>query len=205
MDEQTANNSGELIRRTGLLFLPTIGTHLRDLLEEQELPEAEWQSICAEHVSLCCTHCGKVVEGPELAAWLLAIGAGDSKPPGGMEFMRLRSGCCANSSCNGRYYNVVFKPHPQIDWHSVSTSVLEDSEEESGSKIVEMAGEAAKESVESVAKQVTKKSLVLLGVLLTLWLFKHWYTGGEIPLIQPAKNYTGEFPGNPALPLEEGN
>ena len=202
MEQEPANNSGELVRRTGLLFLPNIGTSLRDFLTAQELPEADWEAICAAHVSLCCTACGKVVDGLELAVWLLALGAGENRPPGGLEFVRLRGGCCASSSCNGRFYNVVFEPHPDIDWHGVSTSVLEDKEEETAPTIVDLAGEAAKESV---AKQVTKKSVALLGVLLALWLFKHWYTGGEIPLIQPAKNYTGEFPGDPDLPPEPDN
>ena|GEM_PF-1841224 len=202
MEQEPPNISGELVRRTGLLFLPNIGTNLRDFFESLELPEEDWESTCAEHVALCCASCGKVVEGTGLAVWLLAIGAGESRPPGGLDFVRLRSGCCASASCNGRFYNVVFKPHPSIDWHGVSTSVLEGKEEETAPTMVNLAGEAAKESV---AKQVTKKSVILLGVLLALWLFKHWYTGGEIPLIQPAKNYTGEFPGDSALPSEPDN
>lgn len=202
MEEDTPNISGELVRRTGLLFLPNIGANLREFLASLELPEDDWESLCAEHIALCCISCGKVVEGVGLASWLLAIGAGESRPTGGLDFVRLRSGCCASTSCNGRFYNVVFKPHADIDWHGVSTSVLEGKEEETAPSMVGIASEAAKESV---AKQVTKKSVILLGVLLALWLFKHWYTGGEIPIIQPAKNYTGEFPGDSALPPEPDN
>jgi hypothetical protein len=43
---------------------------------------------------------------------------------------------------------------------------------------------------ESLARQFTAKAVAAIALLVLLWLFRHWYVGGEIPVIQPAKIFT---------------
>lgn len=151
------------------MFLPNIGSAVRDTLTTAGVPEERWAEVCANGISARCMNCEETIAGPEWATWLLAIGAGESGSGGAMRFVRLRQGCCANLSCHARFYDLIFEPDPVVDWSSVSISGLEAKEEVRPPSLVGIAGEAAKESV---AKQLTKRTLAATAVFLALWMFR---------------------------------
>lgn len=190
-----ASKNDRLVHRTGLLYLPNVGASLREVLAASGLGEECWVGACAGCISVQCTICEEVIEGEEWAAWLLALGSGEmdsneSAAGDSMRFMRLRSGCCANTRCNAHFYELTFEPHPAVDWKSVSIGPGEEKEDVKRSSTVWLAGKAL---ASILANQITKRSVAVFALFLALWMFRQWYTGGEIPIIRPAKDYSGEY------------
>lgn len=187
---EATGGDNQLVRRTDLMFLPQVGSGIRATLAAAGVAEDRWVGLCARCISAQCTVCDEIVAGDEWATWLLAAGAAEAGTGGTMRFVRLRRGCCANLSCNARFYNVSFEPDPAVEWDAVSISALAATEEAKPPSLVGLAGESAKRSI---VKQVTGRALAAGVLFLALWLFQQWYTGGEIPILQPAKDYTGEY------------
>ena len=178
-------------RRTDLLFIPNLGASIREHFHEHGIEESRWQAICSESLSACCTMCDEVLSGDEWADWLLKVGSEESAPKEGMRWVRLKQGLCANEKCNVRFYNIQFDPHPEVDWSAISIGALGGKEEARGTSVVELAGDAAKESI---ARQFTKRTVATLVLLVALWMFHQWYRGGSIPILRPAQDYTSEVP-----------
>ena len=193
-DEAAQESATEIpgrIRRTDLMFLPNVGASIREALTEAGIDEERWIELCSDGISAHCTICDEMINGAEWAQWLLAVGTDEAAPARGMRFIRLARGCCANERCNARFYNLNLTPHPDFDWGSISLGALETKEPEKPISAIELAGDAAKESI---ARQFSKRTAAALVLFALLWLFHQWYRGGEIPIIRPAKDYSGEVP-----------
>jgi hypothetical protein len=176
-----------LQRRTDLAYLIKLADSLREILAVSGLDPGTARDICTQHISAKCVTCGQTIAGDEFSGWLLNFGQDRSETGEAMRFMRIRRGCCGSESCNGRFYDFTFKPHETIDWSALNVGALESTEEAprtSGAKI------ATRAMTESLARQFTAKAVAAIALLVLLWLFRHSYVGGEIPVIQPAKIFT---------------
>ena len=175
------------IRRTDVLFLPKVGASIREYFADSGIEESRWQGICAESLSAQCTICEEKLSGEEWADWLLNVSTAEFEPKEGMRWIRLKQGLCASEKCNVLFYNIHLEPHPEVDWSAINIGALGGKEGPKAATVVELAGDAAKESI---AKQFTKRTVATLVVLVVLWMFHQWYRGGSIPLLRPAQDYT---------------
>jgi hypothetical protein len=176
-------------RRTDLGYLIKLAESLRETLTSRGMDPATWLETCSESISARCITCGETMAGDEFVEWLLGFGLDRSGAGESMRFMRLRRGCCGMEKCNGHFYEFSFKPNESIDWAVLSVGALEVTEAAPRTSHAKIAARAA---TDSLARQFTRKSITAIVLLALLWLFRHWYTGGEIPVIQPAKTYTSE-------------
>lgn len=181
------DDDGRLVRRTDLMFFPIVAARLREALVASDVAEQEWERVCMECVTARCTVCENELSGQDWAHWLLNLGLENEGEKRAMKFIRLEKGSCSDLKCNARFYQLSFEKHPGIDWAAIYIGALET--EEAKPKKSKLGQHAVIDAWEAVKRQFTPRVGVALGVLLALWIVHQYYTGGEIPIIRPAKHY----------------
>jgi len=185
-EPDSREEAGRLERRTDLMFLPQVAAGLRDTLAASELSEEDWESACASSITARCSICETELNGDDWAHWLLRLGVEEETEKRAMKFIRLEKGTCADLKCNARFYQLSFEPHPAVDWSAVYIGGLKTEAPPQKSYVGEHVATAA---VEGVRRQLTARVGIGLGILMVLWIFHQYYTGGEIPVLRPAKQF----------------
>lgn len=191
-DDQNAD--APAVRRINLMYLSDFATNLARGLRAALADETPAE-VAARCVSAKCIACDETLAGGQLAAFLLPDDTEGTGSPGSMAFIRLRQGYCARLSCTSRYYEFRLQPHPAIDWTTISAGpAAESTDHLSTPQLV------ARVAWQSLLRQFTVRAGAVLMLLLALWMFRQWYTGGGIPVLRPARTFTSEF----ASPTEPG-
>ena len=146
-----------------------------------------------------CVQCGMRITGEELLA--LAPGNEDAPASGSAvnpKVARLRLGYCARSGCECRYYRITFESRPGVDW----AKVLPPTELEAAPSVAaEDPGAPERQAaMRSTARRAGIRAGLVVLVVAMLWLARHWYQGGTIPLLREPEEFQVEVPRPPPHP-----
>jgi len=174
-----------LQRQIGLGLFQPFARNLAQALSAAGVTPRDTAADCATHLSAKCVVCEARVDGRELAALIQG-----EELPATSPLKRLPQGYCVNEGCKSSYYEFTFLPHPLVDWSTVGTAEpilpvtpLADTNWQAA---------ALRAGWRRVADAFTWRFAVGLAVLLTLWVWRQWWTGGSIPFFREAKTYSSE-------------
>ena len=153
-------------------FSASLETTLSAGPETEKLRPALREALSAE-----CVQCGIRLTGPDI----LSFPAEENDP----RYERLRTGYCARSGCDSRFYRVTCAPHPQLNW-PVLLSPAQDLTDE------RKADEFHTENRAAVAKRRNSallRTAAVIAVLLILMLVRHIQMGGTIPFVREPEDF----------------
>jgi hypothetical protein len=168
-----------LQRQIGLAQFPGFARNLTAALAAAGVSPRDISVTCAAHLSAKCVLCGARLDGRELAALLTADELPEASP-----LRRLSQGYCVSEGCKSSYYEFTCLPHPSLDWSSVSAD--EAIVPVAPTSDVRWAGVALRALGHKIGAAFTWRFAAGLGVLLALWLWQQWWTGGSIPFLREA-------------------
>lgn len=143
--------------------------------------ESEWHQWCEQRLGAECILCGIKITGGELRS----LATDDaSQPSDNPKLERLRLKYCARNSCESRFYRVHLQPDSELHWTGIRGQLLHATPELRESR------PARKLPTITLGRQ----PFVLLAVagfaaLTIFFLFRHFYYGYRIPVIQKKHEY----------------
>jgi hypothetical protein len=142
----------------------------------------ELNSVFHRSVSAACVQCATRVSGDELAE--LALAEPDA-PFTHAKLKRLRLGYCGSAGCNSYFYTLVLAPHPEIDWATLLPKVegLAASSEKGALPVADLA------LPPSPKRQLARRIAVGVLIILALWVVRHVWSGGKLPLLERPPKY----------------
>lgn len=174
-----------LQRQIRLAQFPAFARNLAVALTAAGVSPRDLSTTCAAHLSAKCVLCGARLDGRELAALLAAEELPEASP-----LRRLSQGYCVSDGCRSSYYEFAFAPHPSLDWNSVSAA--ETVVPAAPTSDLRWTGTALRALGHKVGTAFTWRFAAGLAVLLALWLWQQWWTGGSIPFFREARTFTSE-------------
>jgi hypothetical protein len=174
--------------------LPSVYSALVKALGEMELSGVVINELITKQVSAACVLCDIQVEGDDLSAVALAAHAGKLTEA---RLARLKQGYCCRRSCDSYYYNLVFAPHPAVNWEEVVKQVA-GAKMEIGSAEADPA--AALPRMDPARRALVIKVAAGIGLVLVLLLCKHLMSGGSLPGLHRASKYTVDPNSLPTIP-----
>ena len=96
---------------------------------------------------------------------------------------RLRDGTCARPECNYRFYRLILKKHPDVDWTKLLAPMATEPESSDPAQALCDATAARGRLHRASARRAVRVALVCAAAVVVL-LARQWYLGGRIPLIR---------------------
>lgn len=177
--------SCQIDRRINLTRLPEISSAIKDALTAAGIRKERWRVICAEKITSHCSECDDSVGGQQWADWLLNLSEQGSPKSKDERLLRMQWGCCVGAECSCGFYIFSFQPFRKVDWSMVPG-------EEPGTREAQPDTPFALVTAarDCLIQHCNLRILLLFIAFFGLWIFRVWHTGGEIPVIRPAKDYS---------------
>lgn len=185
-----------LLRQIGLGLFPVFARNLAQGLSAAGIAPRDTAATCATHLSAKCVICDARVDGRELAALILG-----EELPATSPLKRLTQGYCVNEGCKSSYYEFTFLPHPLVDWSQVGAA--ETILPVTPPADTNWQAAALRAGWRRVAAAFTWRFAAGLAVLLALWIWRQWWTGGSIPFLREAKPFTSEGSGGEPAVMDD--
>lgn len=184
-------------RQVSLSQFPAWARNLAQALSAAGIAPRDMAATCATHLSAKCVVCDARVDGRELAALVLGEDLPATSP-----LRRLPQGYCVNEACKSSYYDFTCLPHTTVDWSKIG--VTETLPLLAPPADTNWQAAALGAGWRRVADALTWRFAVGLAVLLALWIWRQWWTGGSIPFFREAKTYISEgSASDPALMVDD--
>jgi hypothetical protein len=122
---------------------------------------------------------------------VLALGASEAPQADvSPKLHRLSQGFCGRQGCEALFYEFTFEPVTGVDW----PRVLADTDAGLGVGATPVvAAEQAVETTRATARKRTTLRVALgVGIVVVLLVVRHILTGGTIPLLREAKQFTAD-------------
>lgn len=177
-----------LPRQVSLSQFSAFARNLAQALSAAGIAPRDTAATCATHLSAKCVICDARVDGRELAALIQG-----EELPATSPLKRLPQGYCVNEGCKSSYYEFTCLPHPAVDWSKVGVAETMPPPEPPADTNWQAA--ALRAGWRRVADAFTWRFAAGLALLLALWIWRQWWTGGSIPFLREAKTYTSESSG----------
>ena len=159
-----------------LALIPCVARALADAPAPPGLDPGPWLAVRQTAIHAQCLECAIPVTGGDL----LALAAAETMPA---KLDRLAHQYCARKSCESRYYRLTFQPSPGLDWQPIIESLP--------TADYSSAGPVRASLFASLSPALILRLAALFAVgALTLTLFRSWYYGLRIPILQPQHHYT---------------
>ncbi len=186
------------VESTSLAMQPVVVTRKEHLFKFAGLCSALDQAIraaslgpdeCAEifrtAIYADCVSCGLVVRGQDL--YRVAQDGPPDKDDTDPLINKLRLGDCPREHCNGYYFRVHFRQHPQVDWPTLFTVV----DEIRARKLYDRGLKVRKSRSWKLTVNFTALRPLAVGfvIVLALVLLRQWYAGGRIPLVREPEHF----------------
>jgi hypothetical protein len=175
--------------------LPAVYSALVAALGELELSGSILNALISKHVSAACVLCNIQVPGDDLSAVALAAHPDTLTDA---RLARLKQGYCCRRSCDSYYYNLIFAPHPSVDWRRIVGKLSDAAAPVTAEKDAHK-GEHPSQS--PARKRLLIKVAAGLGLVLLLLLCRHLLSGGSLPGLHRAPKYTVDPASLPAVPV----
>lgn len=152
--------------------------------------------------SATCVQCGITIRGDELLA-LVPSASDTGTPPPSPRVARLRLGYCARQGCDSTYYSVrlPFPPGTECPRHPVAGGAEPSGTGRpnpvGGRRTLRLAVAALADSLRAGGFRLAWAATVLVG----LAAFRHWYTGGTIPILREPERFEVEVAPDPPRPM----
>lgn len=185
MSDSGESMSRHIDRRISLTRLPELSSTIKDSLTAAGIGKERWRVICAEKITAHCSECDETVGGQRWADWLLNLSEQGSPKSKDQRLLRMQWGCCADTECSSGFYNFSFQPLRKVDWSIVPGEEPVTQEAQSDNRVAFVT--AARDCL---IQHCNLRILLLFVAFFGLWIFRVWHTGGEIPIIRPAKDYS---------------
>jgi hypothetical protein len=178
-----------LLRQVSLSQFPAWARNLAQALSAAGIAPRDMAATCATHLSAKCVVCDARVDGRELAALVLG-----EDLPAASPLKRLPQGYCVNEACKSSYYDFTCLPHPTLDWSRIEVS--ETLPLPAPPADTNWWAVALRAGWRRVADACTWRFAAGLAVLLVLWVWRQWWTGGSIPFFREEKTFFSQGAGN---------
>ena len=177
-----------IVRKLALAQFAPFARNARAALSQAGVADLEHAAVFQTQLTARCCGCDARLS-PEMVA---ALFAGAEFPAGrpAEELARLRQGYCLRAACESRFYELAFAAHPAVDWTAIGTEAQADAPDSSAGLTVGRV--VVRNTVQAVRSQLTWKLATAVLLLLSLLVWRQWWTGGSIPFFREAKTFTSE-------------